>query len=1259
MGLLFYVSVNGQVKIGDNPQTLDPGSVLELESTDKALVITRLTTGQMEALDPLRGALVYNTDTQCIHYFDGAQWVNLCDGANIDITTDPIVNPISTIVVTTTADGNNIEVAPNSIRTEQIVDGGVNGVDIQDNSIGPNKLANNSVGQDQLAENAVGQFALDRDDVPLSFFINDVPFLTSGDVTVVSGDTGNALTIGGDTGAFFDQQPLLDAIATNTTAIGNDGDTSSNNEIQNLTLLGDQLSLSGSGVTVTLPSDDGSGTQLNAGANITINGNGTTGTPYVIAADDETDGSITNELQDLDFNVVTNILSISNSATPAGGSVDLSSLAGGGGTTEVVDGTTLSGDGTGADPFTIVPGINGQVLTTDGLGNVAWGNATVGGSTELADQLTIVGDGSLGSEFEVANEGITTAKIQPLTPAPATNQMLVTTPGGIVAWAPVPTTATITATDVTFAPYISLGSTNTQAAIQELKDEVDDIIVAGGGNPSDELQDLELTGSILTLTNPATVGNQVDLDLFFATDAEITALNFDDADPDPSNEIQAIGSIDGSVTITPVGTNDFDLSVAAGSDDQNLTSAVLTGTDLEIAIEAGNPTTADLGALATDLELAAAITASEGLDNDTSDTNEIQAITSVDNSVTITPVGTNDFDLSVAAGSDDQNLTSAVLTGTDLEIAIEAGNPTTADLGALATDLELAAAITASEGLDNDTSDTNEIQAITSVDNSVTITASGDDFDLSVAGGSTDDQNLTSAVLTGTDLEIAIEAGNPTTADLGALATDLELAAAITASEGLDNDTSDTNEIQAITSVDNSVTITASGDDFDLSVAGGSTDDQNLTSAVLTGTDLEIAIEAGNPTTADLGALATDLELAAAITASEGLDNDTSDTNEIQAITSVDNSVTITASGDDFDLSVAGGSTDDQNLTSAVLTGTDLEIAIEAGNPTTADLGALATDLELAAAITASEGLDNDTSDTNEIQAITSVDNSVTITASGDDFDLSVAGGSTDDQNLTSAVLTGTDLEIAIEAGNPTTADLGALATDLELAAAITASEGLDNDTSDTNEIQAITSVDNSVTITASGDDFDLSVAGGVTGSTGSIFFADGSGTPSENNTQLFWDIGNTRLGVGLATPAEKLHVDGNIRANLNFISGVTTLAVPDYVFETYFTGHSDLNANYRFKTLEEIEAFVKKNNHLPGVVSAKEAKQTGQWNLTKSSVVNLEKIEELYLHTIEQEKEINALKLQNETLSETVAAMKKELDEIKAMVKKEYSKRN
>ncbi len=108
----------------------------------------------------------------------------------------------------------------------------------------------------------------------------------------------------------------------------------------------------------------------------------------------------------------------------------------------------------------------------------------------------------------------------------------------------------------------------------------------------------------------------------------------------------------------------------------------------------------------------------------------------------------------------------------------------------------------------------------------------------------------------------------------------------------------------------------------------------------------------------------------------------------------------------------------------------------------------------------------------------------------------------------------------------------------------------------------------------------------------------------------------------------------------------------PDYVFQNYFIGNSEIKKDYNFKSLKEIESFIKKHHHLPGIKSAAEVKKDGFWNLSESNLQNLEKIEELYLHTIEQEKKINRLQSEKEILSDEVQALRKDLDEIKAMVK-------
>lgn len=84
-----------QVKIGDNSSLIDSNSILELESNNKVLVITRLSQLEIDALNPLEGALVYNTDTECVYAFNGTLWKNLCNEPNITVSnTSPTLNTI-------------------------------------------------------------------------------------------------------------------------------------------------------------------------------------------------------------------------------------------------------------------------------------------------------------------------------------------------------------------------------------------------------------------------------------------------------------------------------------------------------------------------------------------------------------------------------------------------------------------------------------------------------------------------------------------------------------------------------------------------------------------------------------------------------------------------------------------------------------------------------------------------------------------------------------------------------------------------------------------------------------------------------------------------------------------------------------------------------------------------------------------------------------------------------------------------------------
>jgi len=74
----------------------------------------------------------------------------------------------------------------------------------------------------------------------------------------------------------------------------------------------------------------------------------------------------------------------------------------------------------------------------------------------------------------------------------------------------------------------------------------------------------------------------------------------------------------------------------------------------------------------------------------------------------------------------------------------------------------------------------------------------------------------------------------------------------------------------------------------------------------------------------------------------------------------------------------------------------------------------------------------------------------------------------------------------------------------------------------------------------------------------------------------------------------------------------------PDYVFA----------ADYKLRSLKDTEAFIKQNQHLPEVPAAKVVEKEG-YDVGEMTKILLKKIEELTLHTIAQQKEIEALKAQ------------------------------
>tara|TARA_A100001391_G_C5004684_1_gene261648 strand:- start:70 stop:498 length:429 start_codon:yes stop_codon:yes gene_type:complete len=115
------------------------------------------------------------------------------------------------------------------------------------------------------------------------------------------------------------------------------------------------------------------------------------------------------------------------------------------------------------------------------------------------------------------------------------------------------------------------------------------------------------------------------------------------------------------------------------------------------------------------------------------------------------------------------------------------------------------------------------------------------------------------------------------------------------------------------------------------------------------------------------------------------------------------------------------------------------------------------------------------------------------------------------------------------------------------------------------------------------------------------------------------------KIGIGTTTPDELLTVKGKIHTQ-EVLVDLDGAVAPDYVFETYYKGFSEMMPGYSLISLEELEAFLKENYHLPNVPSA-ETMRTEGISLKEMNLILLQKIEELTLYTLQQQKEIDALK--------------------------------
>lgn len=125
------------------------------------------------------------------------------------------------------------------------------------------------------------------------------------------------------------------------------------------------------------------------------------------------------------------------------------------------------------------------------------------------------------------------------------------------------------------------------------------------------------------------------------------------------------------------------------------------------------------------------------------------------------------------------------------------------------------------------------------------------------------------------------------------------------------------------------------------------------------------------------------------------------------------------------------------------------------------------------------------------------------------------------------------------------------------------------------------------------------------------------------SSTVGFLAVGNFDAAYTMpASNSYRLIVQDGIITEKVKVALKSTADWADYVFEP----------SYKLMSLEKVEEFVKENKHLPNVPSAEDMSKNGL-DVSQTSAKLMEKIEELTLYMIEMNKEIKALKAENEKL--------------------------
>lgn len=175
--------------------------------------------------------------------------------------------------------------------------------------------------------------------------------------------------------------------------------------------------------------------------------------------------------------------------------------------------------------------------------------------------------------------------------------------------------------------------------------------------------------------------------------------------------------------------------------------------------------------------------------------------------------------------------------------------------------------------------------------------------------------------------------------------------------------------------------------------------------------------------------------------------------------------------------------------------------------------------------------------------------------------------------------------------------------------------------------------------------DGDLRTSGGITGSD---IVSGGSNawkfhTPDDGRSSLYiaplFADGNGDWDKSTEFKEGNIAVRGKVEAKE---VKVTQSPTADFVFEE----------TYQLPTLEDVERHIKEKRHLPEIASASEMEKEGV-NVGEFQIQLLQKIEELTLYTIEQNKQLKIQAVENNQQSQKIKQLEQENQQMKSLLER------